>query len=331
MDRWHVPMTLGDMIGLGITIFWVSVLTIGLPIWSMKVKRNKTKLIDLALTRYKPATELRIGLLRLGPSDLRYTGEYLLKWIDDSPFVMNMDRPRQFLERRLTNALRRRVLRRAKRLNAKIVPVSFNALTRARISFKEIQLVDRHGFDCVFSAPPEPPRYDTYAFEDALRGKRPVAKKRPKKYFLSAWDRNEFPPLYFLTELPKPVESLAEALEALKPESVKEAERKGHRVYRQGDMFAFSTDMTTREILEQGGKLEERVTLGRNLVTAKSLYGTAHTASTVATLPDGTHLARGKLYHAPRLIDEARNPDHKPVTLQANRWHLVAKNTTPMK
>jgi hypothetical protein len=96
-------------------------------------------------------------------------------------------------------------------------------------------------------------------------------------------------------------------------------------------MFAISTDISTAEILEKGGELVEHWTVGRHLVTAASLYGTAHTATLVATLEDGTHLARGKLYHEPRLIGEGRRRDHKPVRLQRNRWHLVAKNTTPMK
>lgn len=137
-------------------------------------------------------------------------------------------------------------------------------------------------------------------------------------FFLSGFDRNEDPPLYFLTQLPRAVASIGEAREALKPGSVVLAELEGRKVFRQGDMFAIPTDLTTADIHAADGVVYE---------IGHPLYGTAHTATVVADLPDGTQLAWGKLLHIP----DGRNPDHKPTFLTPNKWHLVAKNTTPMR
>jgi hypothetical protein len=140
-------------------------------------------------------------------------------------------------------------------------------------------------------------------------------------YYLSGFDHNErWPGLYFLTQLPRPATSIADARQALKPCSVVLAEQIGRRVYRQGDMFAITTKITTEQIEERGG-----TTAPNGL-----LYGTAHIADLVASLPDGTQLARGTLHHKPALIGERRLPDHRPRKLTPRRWHLVAKNTTPM-
>jgi hypothetical protein len=150
-------------------------------------------------------------------------------------------------------------------------------------------------------------------------------------YFLSGFDRNERPALYFLTQLPGPVESIRAAREALKPDSVLMALAGGRKVYRQGDMFAICTDLTTAEIRALGGTVEVLTAYAAAADRdAFALYGTAHTADYVATMPDGTMLAFGKMRHTPWLIGDNREPDHKPLKLKRGRWHLVAKNTTPM-
>jgi hypothetical protein len=64
---------------------------------------------------------------------------------------------------------------------------------------------------------------------------------------------------------------------------------------------------------------------------ASALYGTAHTASEVATLPDGRQFAHGVMYHDPAIIGQTRNGDHRRQRLgNGKQWHLVARNTVPV-
>jgi hypothetical protein len=65
-------------------------------------------------------------------------------------------------------------------------------------------------------------------------------------------------------------------------------------------------------------------------VSGGALYGTAHTATEVATLPDGRQYARGVMYHEPAVIGERRERDHARRPL-GKQWHLVARNTVPVQ
>lgn len=71
-----------------------------------------------------------------------------------------------------------------------------------------------------------------------------------KKYFLFDIDRNEikhyrFNP--FLVELPKPCKTIEQAYDMLKPLEVKQAEKKGVKVLRQGEWFFIPTKKKIRE------------------------------------------------------------------------------------
>lgn len=62
-----------------------------------------------------------------------------------------------------------------------------------------------------------------------------------------------------------------------------------------------------------------------------SLLGTAHTATHVVTMPDGTQYARGSMYHDPALMGENRERDHARCKLgDCRTWFLVQKNTVPI-
>jgi hypothetical protein len=63
-----------------------------------------------------------------------------------------------------------------------------------------------------------------------------------------------------------------------------------------------------------------------------SLLGTAHTATHVVTMPDGTQYARGTMYHDPALMGEDRERDHVRRKLgDGKTWYLVQKNTVPVQ
>lgn len=148
------------------------------------------------------------------------------------------------------------------------------------------------------------------------RGGRTVHTTR-KAFFLSGFDRNETRRSYFFCELPSgaDVVTVEEALEALKPETVKLAEDHGRTVLRQGDIFAIETGLDRRALTKRGAVYTKGGTL----------LGTNHVGTDVAVLPDGTTLARGSLRHEPGF----RQADHRRVKL-GKSWHLIVKNTVPV-
>jgi hypothetical protein len=139
-----------------------------------------------------------------------------------------------------------------------------------------------------------------------------------RRKFLSGFDRGEQRPSYFFCELPvTDAATVEEALEALKPETVRMAEQMGRPVYRQGDIFAvqLSAQVTKRRLRRQGA----------TFTRMGGLLGTNHCATEVAMLPDGTTLARGILHHVPQW----RGPDHARVKLGSG-FHVIVKNTVPL-
>jgi len=277
-----------------------------------------TAIITLKVTSDKRiyrflANNGREWLLYPGGAELaKRANHYNLSKPEDDVILVNLDKN---VWGNTLFRLRRRVLFWAAK-DRPLVPVGFRALDRPHISRRSIQLIERRGRECVFQAAD-------------------MHKSNETHYFLSGFDRNEWPrPLYFLAELPRKVTSIKDAREALKPPSVVKAEELGRRVYRQGDIFAIPTKITDKEILEKGGIIDERVVNGRfgyYQVRARKLYGTAHTASRVASLPDGTQLAWNYLYHEPSLIGRTDRKDHRRCPLKPRRWHLVARNTVPIR
>ena len=147
------------------------------------------------------------------------------------------------------------------------------------------------------------------------RGRWTTTHKRRAK-FLSGFDHNETRRCYFFCELPKMSETtVAAAYDALKPTAVRYAEVVGREVRRQGDIFAIETALATRDLRRRGAVFSKRT----------HLIGTNHTATQVATLPDGTTFARGCLYHEP----DRRRADHARIKVPSG-WSLIAKNTVPV-
>lgn len=146
------------------------------------------------------------------------------------------------------------------------------------------------------------------------------------RYFLSAYDEQEDPPLYFLCALPRAVETVEEARESLKPASVLAAEANGIEVRRQGDLFAIHSDLTVEQIRAAGGKLFP--TPGVQEIIP--IYGTAHVGAKTAVMPGNIIMASGALYHRPEVRGERRQPDHRPLSLGSD-WWWIARNTVPIE
>lgn len=134
------------------------------------------------------------------------------------------------------------------------------------------------------------------------------------RYFLSAFDRQERPPLYFLAELPnnagRPA-GVADAFDMLKPDRVRDAEIDGVPVQRQGDVFAIATQFATRDLPGP---------------TARShKFNGSHVVSD-ARIMDGVTYARGKIFHRP----PRRRADHATQVLgDGKTWYRLLHNTVP--
>lgn len=190
---------------------------------------------------------------------------------------------------------RERVLAAAKDVGVRVLPLSERALKSAmdRSGERHPRLIVREGYEAVFTL--------------------------GDNYYLSGYDQQEDPPLYFLCQLPGPASSVTEARESLKPESVKSALANGVRVQRQGDLFFIATGMSDEDVTDYMPSWRD---------FTKPLYGTAHTATCVVQLPSGVMIASGIVRHKPDLIGRKGPADHTDLHL-GHGWWLVARNTVP--
>jgi hypothetical protein len=152
---------------------------------------------------------------------------------------------------------------------------------------------------------------------------RVAGRRGGERYYLSGYDAQENPPLYFLCQLPGPVTTVEEARESLKPASVKTALAAGLDVVRQGDIFAIRSDLTMRQL--------KTMTMGASRVDGTPIYGTAHTSEHLVSLPSRVMLAKGTLHHRPSIIgDLNRGADHVARDLPGYRWWWLTRNTVPL-
>jgi hypothetical protein len=143
--------------------------------------------------------------------------------------------------------------------------------------------------------------------------------------FLSDFDYQESPPLYFLAQLPDGAApaAVAEALEALKPVEVVKAELEDQAITRQGDIFAIASCLTRRELKAMGAVFARR----HDGVARARLLDTSHTATETAVTRSGDVYARGCLYHDP---GSWRRGEHKRQRINDGKtWARVVRNTVP--
>lgn len=77
---------------------------------------------------------------------------------------------------------------------------------------------------------------------------------RRRATYLSSFDYQEWPPLYFLAEVPPAArpKTVDEAIEALAPPAVHAAYARGRDVLRQGDIFFIGTELVREDLIERG-------------------------------------------------------------------------------
>ena len=122
--------------------------------------------------------------------------------------------------------------------------------------------------------------------------------------------------MYFLAELfvDRPPASLGEALDALKPKIVREAEARGTNVRRQGEWFAVPTKRLTSELLADVARgvavFRERHVLGRD-----GHHELEEAVVYKAGPRKGEVYARGIVRHT--------GGEHRDLSLGTLRWHLI--------
>lgn len=139
---------------------------------------------------------------------------------------------------------------------------------------------------------------------------------RRRALYLSSFDQNESPPLYFLAEVPpssKP-RTVESALDALAPRAVHAAMARGRHVARQGDIFFIDTELTRAELESRGATFARLTLWTRDAKPKRGEYGY------VAPLT-----AKQRRRRAARELNHARRIFHATMfgELERETWHVA--------
>jgi hypothetical protein len=145
-------------------------------------------------------------------------------------------------------------------------------------------------------------------------------------YYLCSLDEGR----YFVSKLAGPAATVDEAFASLKPEPVREAEREGMTVIRQGEWFFVATGQDDAALAQDLGVSRTRLgTLARvDALPRDRADSNRHDVKQVIT-PDGRRLAKGKVFHrTPGFGGEkgTLTREHRTINL-GETWHLVYQNT----
>jgi hypothetical protein len=140
------------------------------------------------------------------------------------------------------------------------------------------------------------------------------------RYYVSAVDETgQGSGMYFLAELhrDRPPVSIGEALDALKPDVVRQAESRGVHVRRQGEWFAIPAKRMTSELLRDVARgvavYREKHILGRD-----GHHELEEAVIYRAGQRKGEVYARGLVRHI--------HEEHRDLSLGAFPWHLIVHN-----
>jgi hypothetical protein len=193
-----------------------------------------------------------------------------------------------------------------KRAGLKAFIAPRNVLRQAGVRTKTVEVVDQQRGNFFR-------REQTLIRADVSIGQE-FSRDARKAYFLCGYDEQERRPSYFFCELPGEPTTVAEAVRSLKPKSVIEAEKRGMRVRRQGDVYLIR--LSRQEL--------DRIKVPDEPETGIFFENTNHILEEGFKDGDLT-FGRGSLRHSP----DGRKPDHKPIRI-GRRWHLLVKNTVPV-
>jgi hypothetical protein len=200
-----------------------------------------------------------------------------------------------------------RVLKRAiEKRGGKVLNMPENVIGAADIVESTVEIVSTSDSTAWLRAHPQLIRAEVHNRWGSWREPNRLA------YFLSAYDTAEPGLTYFFCELPPDAAptTIGQAYEALKPESVRQAEVQKIKVRRQGDMFFIrQTRWHPKE---------------DEFDAPTYLHNTNHLGTHVVR-QDGLTYVRGQVRHAPI----GRKPDHRKLHL-GQTWWLCVKNTVPV-
>lgn len=139
---------------------------------------------------------------------------------------------------------------------------------------------------------------------------------------------------YFMSQLPRSVGSVEEALESLRPAEVSQAIENGLEVKRQGEWFFIPTDLTEEDVMERLGYSFvthlRKSTVQRDLPKQQDSSDNVHVAR-LAALPDGSLpdpiIATGKVYHRHDIpwLRGTSTGEHRSLDL--NGFYIAMPNT----
>jgi hypothetical protein len=149
--------------------------------------------------------------------------------------------------------------------------------------------------------------------------------------YVSAFDMQEQPPLYFLAQLPDEgkVHTFDEAIDLLAPPIVHQARSEMKQVFRQGDVFFVETTLGNQDIKARNGKVFKGEAESGRPRRGRNIYSTGHIATQVAVMPNGVTLASGTVEHYPAFTEPGRRPEHRALPLTPDKWFLCIRNTVP--
>lgn len=158
---------------------------------------------------------------------------------------------------------------------------------------------------------------------------------RRRARYLSSFDMNERPPLYFLAQVPRGAGGTVEsAIDSLAPRAVHAAIARGRDVRRQGDVFFIETDLSTLELELRGARFA-RLTQWTRDARARRGEVCYRAPLTAAARRRETAYAR-RLFHErfSPYLDRAsdRAPSMNPSLREANRarWdEFLSENRRP--
>jgi hypothetical protein len=206
--------------------------------------------------------------------------------------------------------------------------VSFTAIRAAGIDYRTCELVDftkddyrqvlpsQPDFDNFRSLVPVGATYYEWKHRDGEIYNKgyhrigAIVLKQDEKYFICGMDEGS----YFVSQLPHPVTTVAEAYESLMPQQVKNAIGNGQNVIRQGEWFFIPTTRQPPWEKDYKKSAELPHVDGSN----------AHIVTRLWMSPIGDILCKGTVRHKSLFGGRA---DHKMVKL-GNIVHMAVKNTS---
>lgn len=225
------------------------------------------------------------------------------------------------------------------RLGMEFPRVSFSALDRASINYKTCNLVDycKDVSDSNTAKADGSPAYKGEVTYEAFKASIPfgaiyneskgkdgeisqyyhrigaVVLQEDNSFFLCSMDEGS----YFISKLPRPVTTVLDAFDSLKPEAVKVAEKEGLPIQRQGEWFFVPTTNTPKSY----GLLVKDI---KQITLPKTTEQSANHVVRGKQLPDGLALVTGTVYHRDNFTGKASG-QHKQVKLAG--WFLANRNT----